>query len=131
MKRLGAICLLFLVAGCASNSDPQAAWIRVDGQPMASATSQRQLEAAQAICKGKEQDSAIPRVPIELALTGVLGTAMIEHDRHERLQDVTKGCMASQGYLVVKPGTSRYFSEAASGDSASGAIRYVPLSPNH
>lgn len=96
---------------------------------MASAISQRQLEAAQAICKGKEQESAIPRVPIELALTGVLGTAMIEHDRHERFQDVTKGCMASQGYLVVKPGTSRYLSQAALGNSTSGVIYNVPLAP--
>jgi hypothetical protein len=131
MKHFGAVCLLLAVTGCASRGDPDAAWARIDGEPMASAISQRQLETAQAVCTSKEQESAVPRVPIELALTGVVGTAVIEHDRHQKLQDLTTWCMASRGYVFGKPRSTQHLSHAPPESQASGAIYNVPLAPKY
>jgi hypothetical protein len=95
--KLGAVCGLALaLAGCQST---QNVWLRTDGRRATSSPQlSQQFDLDATVCQGERQKASMSGV--QLNSGGLMGVAEAM-ERGQAADDVTKGCMAQRGYLLV------------------------------
>src|SRR4051812_39426010 len=89
--------LVLALSGC--NQTTQNVWLRTDGRRATSSPAlSQQFDIDAAVCQGERQKAALAGGSINS--TGLMAVAE-SMERGQAADDVTKGCMAQRGYLLV------------------------------